>query len=113
MSTAGREDKPLAWLADEIKTPPLSREGRKRAGRLLRIVQGGETPAFPSDRPMPTIGPGVRELRFDDHPRSWRIVYRADADVVLVVAVFEKRDQKTPKRVIDECKRRLKRYDAP
>ena len=43
-------DKPLAWLHGEIKTPPFSAEARLEAGGLLRALQKGETrhAAFPT-----------------------------------------------------------------
>ena len=31
-----QQDKPLVWLAVEIKTPPLSKDARLEAGYLLR-----------------------------------------------------------------------------
>jgi hypothetical protein len=50
-----RVDKPLAWLAGEIKTPPLSSEARQDAGVLLRRLQRGELLSMPESRPMPSI----------------------------------------------------------
>lgn len=43
---------------------------------------------------------------------TWRIVYRIDADAILVAAVFAKKTEQTPKREIDNCKARLAKYDA-
>ncbi len=43
---------------------------------------------------------------------TWRIVYRIDADAILVTAVFAKKTEQTPKREIDNCKARLAKYDA-
>ena len=61
---------------------------------------------------MPIVGKRCRELRIDDVDATWRILYRPDADAVLILEVFEKRSTKTPQHVIDTCKQRLKRFDA-
>jgi phage-related protein len=37
---------------------------------------------------------------------------RIDADVILIVEVFEKTTRATPKRTLDLCKKRLRDYDA-
>ena len=105
------EDKPLVWLRGEVKTPPLSAQARLEAGFLLRQLQAGQPLGMPHSRPMPTIGPRCHELRIKDGNRDWRIVYRIDDDAVVIADVFEKRSQKTPKRVIDGVKTRLKKYD--
>jgi phage-related protein len=41
-----------------------------------------------------------------------RIVYRLDEDAVLILHVFSKKTQHTPKSVIEACKAILARYDA-
>ncbi len=43
--------------------------------------------------------------------KQWRIVYRIDPDAIVIADVFQKTTQKTPKRVIENCQRRLKLYD--
>lgn len=78
----------------------------------LRKLQRGMTLSMPISRPMPTIGARCAELRIVDANKTWRIVYRVDADAVLVAAVFVKKTQATPKSVIDVCKQRLRDYDA-
>jgi len=50
-------------------------------------------------------------LRINDETETWRIVYRIDADAVIIAEVFSKKTAQTPKRVIDACKRRLIEYD--
>ncbi|MHB1556853.1 MAG: type II toxin-antitoxin system RelE/ParE family toxin [Isosphaeraceae bacterium] len=103
--------KPLARLSGELKTPPLSREARVEAGSLLRRIQEGESIGMPHSRPMPSIGRRCHELRITDENRIWRIVYRIDSDAIVMAAVFSKTTRRTPKQVIDDCKRRLKIYD--
>ncbi len=103
-------DKPLVWLSGEVKTPPLSAEARVEAGFLLRRLQRGENLALPHSRPMPTIGGGCHELRIVDKNSTWRIVYLVSRDAVVILDVFSKKTQETPKNVIDACKSRLRAY---
>jgi len=56
---------------------------------------------------MPNIGAGCQELRIVDDRRSWRIIYHAAEEAIVILHVFEKRSRKTPGRVIDVCRRRL------
>ena len=67
---------------------------------------------MPISRPMPSVGARCAELRIVDEDKTWRIIYRVDADAVLVAEVFAKKTQATPKSVIDVCKKRLRSYDA-
>jgi phage-related protein len=105
-------DKPLVWLKGQVKTPPFSAEARLEAGYLLRLLQRGEKLGMPHSRPMTMIGPRCHELRINDESLTWRIVYRVDPDAIVIAEVFEKKDRKTPKLVIDSSKKRLKAYDA-
>jgi phage-related protein len=105
------QDKPLAWLHGEVETPPFSRKARIEAGYLLRQLQQGETLSMPWSRPMPTIGPRCHELRIDDENETWRIVYRIDEDAIVIVELFRKKTQQTPKRLVATCQNRLKEYD--
>jgi hypothetical protein len=73
-------DKPLVWMHGELKTPPFSHAARIEAGYLLRLLQKGEKLSLPHSRPMPTIGVRCHELRLVDETKSWRIIYRIDAD---------------------------------
>lgn len=105
-------DKPLIWLRGEVKTPPFSAEGRIEAGFLLRRLQQGEILELPHSRPMPSMGVHCHELRIRDADKNWRIIYRIDDDAILIVEVFNKTTRTTPDRVIENCKRRLSRYDT-
>ena len=60
---------------------------------------------------MPSIGTRCHELRIADHDRTWRIIYRVDTDAIVIAEVFAKRSRRTPKRVIEVCRRRLGDYD--
>ena|SRR3990167_9589194 len=107
----GDRDKPLVWLHGEVKTPPFSQSARVEAGFLLRKLQEGETLSLPYSRPMPSIGSRCHELRINDRNATWRIVYRVDADAIVILEVFKKTTAKTPLSVIATCKRRLRMYD--
>lgn len=103
--------KPLVWLHGEVKTPPFSSEARVEAGTLLRRLQRSEKLSLPHSRPMPAIGQRCHELRIQDRNVTWRVIYRADTDAVIVVEVFPKKTQATPQQVIEVCQRRLRQYD--
>ena len=104
-------DKPLVWLHEEIKTPPFSDAARIEVGYLLRLLQKGQRLAMPHSRPMPGVGSRCHELRVRDAEANWRLVYRADTDAVVILAVFRKTTRGTPQPVLDACVRRLREYD--
>lgn len=106
------DDKPLVWLHGEIKTPPFSKTARLEAGFLLRKLQLGEMLSMPQSRPMPSIGTRCHELRINDKNLTWRIIYRIDSDAIIILHVFDKKTNKTPKQVIEICKQRIKLYDS-
>ena len=60
---------------------------------------------------MPSIGARCHELRIKDPHYTWRIIYRAEVDRILVLDVFDKDQNKTPKSIIESCKRTLGVYD--
>ena len=101
----------MVWLHGEVKTPPLSRAARIETGYLLGLLQIGEKLSLPHSRPMPSIGPRCHELRIIDETKIWRIIYRTDLDAIVILDVFEKKSQKTPKNVIENCRRRLRLYE--
>ena len=81
------------------------------AGVLLRLLQRGEFIEMPRSRPMPVIGSRCHELRITDADVSWQIVYRIDSDAIVLLEVFAKKTGKTPSKVINLCKKRIKEYD--
>ena len=104
-------DKPLVWLHGEVKTPPFSEGARIEAGSLLRRLQKGENLSMPHSRPMPSIGKRCHELRIDDADATWRIIYRIDPDAIVILEVFQKKTRQTPKKVIEVCQQRIRKYD--
>ncbi len=104
-------DKPVVWLEGQVRSPPFSKKARVETGFLLRRLQEGESLSLPASRPMPTIGPRCHELRVRDRDHYWRIIYRVDKDAIVIGDVVAKKTGKTPARVIQNCKARLKEYD--
>ena len=96
----GSRIKPLVWLHGEIKTPPFSFEGRQEAGMLLRRLQACEQIGMPLAEPLPDVGPRCGALRIRDAQHNWRIMYRIDADAILILDVYPKKTRKIPDDVI-------------
>lgn len=104
-------DKQLFWLHGEVKTPPFSATARIETGLLLRRLQQGELLSMPQSRPMLSIGRRCHELRINDEDVIWRIINRTDRDAIVILEVFNKKTNQTPKQVIANCKQRIKKYD--
>ncbi len=104
--------RPLRWLHGEVRSPPMSVGARREIGMHLRDVQEGENLGLPHSRPMPIIGPRCHELRVNDRNKAWRVIYRIDANAIVILDVFEKKTEKTPDAVIQNCRRRLRLYEA-
>ena len=90
-------DKAVIWLGSSRRDlrafPALA---RRLAGFQLRRVQQG---LDPDDwKPMPTVGPGVREIRMHlaGAHRVFYVTTRAEA--IYVLHAFEKKTQKTSAR---------------
>jgi phage-related protein len=66
---------------------------------------------MPQSRPMPAVGPRCHEIRIIDEKVSWRIVYRIDPDAIVILEEFEKKTDRTPRQVIEVCRKRLKNYE--
>jgi len=95
-----------------ISSPPFSDKARREAGYRLFLLQCGELLTMPESRPMPSVGSRCHELRIRDAWMSWRVIYRLDADAVLVLDVFAKTTRATPMRILEACRKRLARHDA-
>jgi phage-related protein len=99
-------EKPLMWvgsaLTDLRRFPD---DARRRAGFELHTAQQGLNP---SDwKPMPSIGPGVAEIRIHTGTEH-RIFYVARfEEAVYVLHAFEKKTQKTAKKDLDLGRARL------
>ncbi|HTN97324.1 MAG TPA: type II toxin-antitoxin system RelE/ParE family toxin [Nordella sp.] len=71
-------------------------------GKQLWAVQNDKEPK--DWKPMPSVGPGVRELRIKDATGAYRVI----ANKVHVLHAFQKKTQKTAQRDLDLAKQRLR-----
>jgi phage-related protein len=77
-------------------------KARRDAGWQLEKIQAGEDPT--DWKPMPSIGPGVKEIRIHD-PHEHRVIYVAQfPEAVYVLSAFEKKTEHTPQRWIDRAR---------
>ena len=77
-------------------------------------VQRGEQPA--DFKPMPSVGPGVEELRVWDDSGTFRVIYTARRPgAIYVLHAFQKKTQATSKADIALARRRFAQLkgDAP
>jgi phage-related protein len=106
----GQLQKPLVWKHGEVRTPPFSRNSRVEAGYLLRLLQKGIKLTLPVSRPMPSVAPNCHELRIKDGVEAWRIIYAIESDAIVILDVFKKKSNKTPKYILRNSARRLAEY---
>jgi phage-related protein len=78
------------------------------AGYELFLIQCGRQPS--DFKAMPSIGPGVEELRIRDQRKdAYRVIYIARLeDAVYVLHAFQKKTQKTEHKDIDLARQRLR-----
>jgi phage-related protein len=87
-------DKPLLWLgSSRSDVRAFSEDARGTAGFQLRRIQQG---LDPNDwKPMPTVGPGVREVRIHVEGEH-RVFYVASfPEAIYVLHAFEKKTRRT------------------
>ena len=99
--------KPIAFQGtslDDLRAFPET--ARREAGHQLDQVQRG---LEPDDwKPMPSVGPGVREVRVRDEAGAFRVIYTATRpEAVHVLHAFQKKTQATAKRDLDLARARL------
>ena len=102
----------IAWEGNSREVLQSFPEGvRQNLGFQLWQLQQGERPA--DYRPLPSIGPGVFELRDQDERAWYRVVYlsRID-DVIYVLHSFEKKSREMPRKEFETAKRRFKAVKA-
>jgi phage-related protein len=100
-------EKPLIWLGTpETRSGGFPDAARQIAGfQLWRVQRGLE----PNDwKPMPSVGPGVQEIRIHTGAEH-RVFYIAKfAEAVYVLHAFEKRGRRTSKDDLDLARHRLR-----
>jgi len=99
-------EKPLFWVGSSLEDLRAFPEGARRAaGHQLHLIQHGLEPH--DSRPMPSVGPGVYEIRI--HIRvEHRVFYVAKyPEAVYILHGFEKETRRTERRDIDLAKHRL------
>jgi phage-related protein len=102
----------IVWEGDSLEVLGSFPEGvTQNFGFELWQLQQGERPR--NYRPLPSIGPGVLELRDQDESRWYRVVYlsRTD-DVIYVLHCFEKKSREMPGKDFQKSKQRLKAVKA-
>ena len=102
------DHKSLEFLTpDRITTPPVPEPTRLQFGFHLRAVQRGETLPSPLCEPISSIGPRCHEIRLSARAGEYRLIFQISPRAIRILDVFKKTTQKTPRKVIDRCKRRL------
>jgi phage-related protein len=82
---------------------------RRALGQAVWDLQLEHRLTMPLSRPMPSVAPGVEELRVRDASGAYRAFYYLRSHRgVLVFHAFEKRGRKTPLAEIKLGRRRLK-----
>lgn len=100
-------EKPVVWMGSSRKDmsafPP---DARRKAGHELHLVQIGLSP---SDwKPMPSVGPGVMEIRVHTGVEH-RVFYVGKfAEAVYVLHAFRKTSRGTPKPDIELGRKHLR-----
>jgi phage-related protein len=99
----GDSKEALSSFPDEVKAT---------FGFNLRRLQNGER-LFCEFRPMPSVGPGVFELKDQDERTWYRLLYLTRVlDVIYVLHCFEKDTNRTSRQDLDKAKTRLKEIHA-
>lgn len=100
--------KNLSFVGDSLKQiRSFAPDAMQDVGFQLHKVQSGEQPD--DFKPMPSIGPGVEELRVWDESGTYRVVYTARfQETVFVLHAFQKKTEQTAQSDIDLAKSRYK-----
>lgn len=100
--------KPVLFIGSalvDLRAFPQS--ARRMAGYQIDRVQRGMDPD--DWKPMPTVGPGVREIRVRDTSGAFRVLYVAQrAEAVYVLHAFQKKSQRTNQHDLDLGRKRFK-----
>jgi phage-related protein len=102
----------VVWEGDSREVlKAFPEEVTQNLGFELWQLQQGERPR--DYRPLPSVGPGVFELRDQDERAWYRVVYLSRIeDVIYVLHCFEKKSREMPRRDFEKAKQRLKAVKA-
>lgn len=99
--------KRASFLGDTQKAIRDFGKASYEAGHQILRVQLGRDPD--DWKPMKTIGPSVKEIRFEEGKTQYRVVYLAKfEEAVYVIHAFTKKSQKTPPKELNVAKARYK-----
>jgi phage-related protein len=100
--------KPIVFLGDALRrVREFPEDARRTIGHELRDVQFGDEPS--NWKPMPSVGPGVREIRVREASGAFRVIYVAHFEAaVYVLHAFQKKTRRTSQPDIDLARTRLK-----
>lgn len=98
--------KPVHFEGDSLKQlRGFPQPVRDDLGYQLYLVQLGKQPI--DFKPMPSVGPGVEEIRIRDASGAYRAIYTARlADAVYVLHVFQKKTRGTSSQDIELAAKR-------
>jgi len=84
---------------------------RKDLGKAIFDLQKGEILSMPLSRPMPSVGPGVEELRIRDRSGIYRAFYYAkSARGLLILHAFVKKSSAAARHDVDLGKQRYQEW---
>lgn len=99
--------KPVKFMGDTLKRlRAFPDDVRQDAGYQLERLQNGEQPQ--DFKPMPSIGPGVEEIRVRDDSGAYRVIYTARRqEAVYVLHAFQKKTERTAMLDLELARRRF------
>ena len=102
----------IVWEGDSREVlKAFSEEVTQNLGFELWQLQQGERPR--DYRPLPSVGPGVFELRDQDQRAWYRVVYLSRIkDVIYVLHCFEKKSREMPRKDFEKARQRFKTVKA-
>lgn len=103
--------RPIVFLGDALdRLRAFPKAARKETGVQLHKVQLGLDPA--DWKPMPSVGPGVREVRVREEGGAFRVLYVTRIEeAVYVLHAFQKKTRATPKGDRDLAAARLRQIE--
>lgn len=110
MAISGNADRAIvSWEGDSLETVrSWPKPIREDFGVALAEMQNGRTASLPV-RPMPSVAPGVFELKDADERKWYRMIYLTRVkDIIYVLHCFEKDTAKTERRDLKTAQQRWK-----